>query len=438
MTSVQPETKPARPVMPSATPDVRADLTAKAQAIIARYPAGKARSALLPMLHLVQSADGYVSPEGVAFCAETLGLTKAEVGGVATFYTMYKRRPVGEYLVSVCTNTMCGVLGGQKAYDTLAEHLGVGHDQTTPDGKITLEHAECLAACDYAPVMTVNYEFYDQIDADSALGLVKRLESGERPQPTRGARLCSFKETSLQLAGFLDERDGANADGPAGEPTLAGNRLAERTGVSVPGFDPNTPIKPVPPKAAPASPAAKAPTVPTPAKDSKPAGDDPAPARAATPSNAPGPTAGATSNAGGTANGAVGPANPATSPATGATGSATGATGSASGPAETSQTSGEKPAAEAFTYRAPVEGSEPYGAGSKRVASGAGAPEGFTIKGNEDSGLYHGPASPSYKRTVAEVWFDSIETAEAAGFVAWNAPADVRAARKRAAKEGKK
>ena len=90
-----------------------------AQEILARYPAGRERSALLPLLHLVQSEEGYVSPAGVAFCAETLGLTKAEVGAVATFYTMYKRRPAGEYLVSVCTNTLCDVLGGQEVYDAL-------------------------------------------------------------------------------------------------------------------------------------------------------------------------------------------------------------------------------------------------------------------------------------------------------------------------------
>jgi NADH-quinone oxidoreductase subunit E len=262
-----------RTLLPSGTEEIKADLRAKADAIIARYPAGKARSALLPMLHLVQSVDGYVSPEGIAFCAEHLGLTKAEVGAVATFYTMFKRRPVGEYLVSVCTNTMCGVLGGDKAYKALSEHLGVGHDQTTEDGQITLEHAECLAACDYGPVLTVNYEFFDQVDADQALDIAKRLQSGDRPQPTRGARLCSFKETSLQLAGFLDERDGAVADGPAGEPTLAGNRLAERRGVSVPGFDPSTPIKPVPPKVPPAD--AKPATAPKPAVDRKPAGDTP-------------------------------------------------------------------------------------------------------------------------------------------------------------------
>jgi NADH-quinone oxidoreductase subunit E len=259
-----------RQTLPSATDEGRAELMARAREIMARYPAGRERSALLPMLHLVQSLDGYVSPEGIGFCAEALGLTKAEVGGVATFYTMYKRRPVGEYLVSVCTNTMCGVLGGQQAYEAVSEHLGVGHDQTTDDGQITLEHAECLAACDYAPVMTVNYEFYDQVDAGAALGLVKQLQAGERPQPTRGARLCSFKEISLQLAGFHEDKDPGIADGPAGEPTLAGNRLAERRGISVPGFDPNTPIPPVAPKEAPAAPAA-----PVPAKDSKPAGDLP-------------------------------------------------------------------------------------------------------------------------------------------------------------------
>jgi NADH-quinone oxidoreductase subunit E len=214
----------------------------RARAIIARYPVGRQRSALLPLLHLVQAEEGYVSPAGIAFCADVLGLTKAEVNAVATFYTMYKRRPAGDWLVSVCTNTMCGVLGGDKVFRTLSEHLGVGHDETTADGTITLEHAECLAACDYAPVMTVNYDFFDKIDVDSAMDVVKRLQSGERPQPTRGARLCTFKEIGLQLAGFADEREGAVGEGPAGEPTLAGNRLAERYGVAVPGFDPETPI----------------------------------------------------------------------------------------------------------------------------------------------------------------------------------------------------
>jgi NADH-quinone oxidoreductase subunit E len=246
----------------------------RARQIIARYPEGRSRSALLPLLHLVQSEQGYVSPEGIAFCAEVLNITKAQVGAVATFYTMYKRKPTGDYLVSVCTNTMCGVLGGDKAFEALRDYLGVGHDETTSDGKITLEHAECLAACDYAPVMTVNYEFFDQITEDSALTLVKQLQNGERPQPTRGTRLCTLKEMAVQLAGFADDRgDDVIADCPAGEPTLAGNRLAERFGIAVPGFDPETPIakKDEAPAKKPVE------TLPKAASDAKPAGDGPTP-----------------------------------------------------------------------------------------------------------------------------------------------------------------
>jgi NADH-quinone oxidoreductase subunit E len=251
---------------------------ASAREIMARYPAGRERSALLPMLHLVQSEQGYVSPEGMAFCAELLGITRAQVAAVATFYTMYKRQPAGDWLVSVCTNTMCGVLGGDEVFATLRELLGVGHDETTEDGTITLEHAECLAACDYAPVMTVNYEFFDRVEPDQAIEVVKQLQNGERPVPSRGARLCTFKEISRQLAGWADDRDGAVGEGPAGEPTLAGNRLAERFGISVPGFDPDTPIGRREDEGA--GPGNRVPTsAPKPASDRKPAGDSPAVAK---------------------------------------------------------------------------------------------------------------------------------------------------------------
>jgi NADH-quinone oxidoreductase subunit E len=235
---------------PAAAP-LAEKLLAEAQEILARYPAGRERSALLPLLHLVQSEEGFVSPAGVSFCAEVLGINKAQVGAVATFYTMYKRRPTGDYLVSVCTNTMCNVLGGQEVYDGLVEHLGVGHDETTADGSITLEHAECLAACDYGPVLTVNYDFYDNVTPDAAVGLVDRLRAGERPAPTRGARLCTLKEMSKQLAGFSDLRDGAVADGPAGAPTLRGVTLAQEHGIAVANFNPDTAIpqtKPAPSK----------------------------------------------------------------------------------------------------------------------------------------------------------------------------------------------
>jgi NADH-quinone oxidoreductase subunit E len=227
---------------PVAAP-LAATLLEPALEILARYPAGRERSALLPLLHLVQTAEGYVTPRGVTFCAEILGINKAQVGAVATFYTMYKRRPTGDYLVSVCTNTLCNVMGGQEVYDELSEHLGVGHDQTTADGKITLEHAECLAACDYAPVVTVNYDFaIDQATPDGAVGLVEQLRNGERPTPSRGGQICSLKEMQLQLAGFADPREESVAAGPAGAPTLRGVTLAQEHGIAVADFNPDTPI----------------------------------------------------------------------------------------------------------------------------------------------------------------------------------------------------
>jgi NADH-quinone oxidoreductase subunit E len=220
----------------------------RAREIIARYPEDKQRSALLPLLHLVQAEHGQVTPAGVAFCAEQLGITKAEVGAVATFYTMYKRRPTGDYLVSVCTNTLCDVLGGGEIYRRLAGDLGVGHDETSADGKVTLEHAECLAACDYGPVVTVNYDFYDNQTPDTASDLVVKLRGSQRPMPSRGPRLCTLKEMALQLAGFGDERDGAVAEGLAGAPTLRGVTLAAQARVTAPSYDPNTPIPAAPSK----------------------------------------------------------------------------------------------------------------------------------------------------------------------------------------------
>ncbi|GAB3645717.1 NADH-quinone oxidoreductase subunit NuoE [Glycomyces tarimensis] len=214
----------------------------QAGAIVARYPEGRQRSALLPLLHLVQSHDGYVSDEGIAFCAEVLGLTKAQVQAVSTFYTMYKREPAGDWLVSVCTNTLCHTKGGQRIFDALATELDVGHDETTPDGTITLEHAECLAACDYAPVVTVNYEFFDNMDEAESLDLVRQLKEGKRPVPSRGAPLCTLREMSVQLAGFEEERQAGLEGNAQGEATLAGARLAAEAGITAPAFDPEAPL----------------------------------------------------------------------------------------------------------------------------------------------------------------------------------------------------
>ena len=204
--------------------DVRTRLAADAKEIIAKYPHG--RSALVPLLHLVQSEEGYVSPTGIRFCADQLGLTTAEVTAVATFYTMYRRRPSGEYHVGVCTNTLCAVLGGDAIFAALTDHLGIANNETTEDGKITLEHVECNAACDSAPVVMVNWEFFDNQTPESAKRLVDDLRAGHQVQPTRGAPLCTFKETARILAGFPDPRPEAVAATPnSGPAALAGLHL---------------------------------------------------------------------------------------------------------------------------------------------------------------------------------------------------------------------
>ncbi|WP_022868536.1 NADH-quinone oxidoreductase subunit NuoE [Schaalia vaccimaxillae] len=227
----------------SYTPEVEARLRAESAEIIGRYPTGHSRSAMLPMLHLVQSEDGYVSPDGIALISDILDVTRAEVSAVATFYTQYKRHPNGDYLVGVCTNALCAVMGGDDIWEAVSKHVGVGSDETNESGKITLERIECNAACDYAPVVMVNWEFFDNQTPESAIALVDDLENGRPAHPTRGANVVpTFKEVEHTLAGFLD---GHEHEGPsAGEPTLLGKRIADANGwtepVAVPGSDNET------------------------------------------------------------------------------------------------------------------------------------------------------------------------------------------------------
>ncbi|GAA1135620.1 NADH-quinone oxidoreductase subunit NuoE [Nocardioides aquiterrae] len=198
--------------------------------IAARYP--EPRSGLLPMLHLVQSVEGRVTPEGIEACAEILGLTAADVSGVATFYTMYKRRPVGDYHVGVCTNTLCAVMGGDAIFERLKSHLDVGNDETTEDGKVTLEHVECNAACDFAPVMMVNWEFMDNMTPESAVQLVDDLREGKEVRSTRGPRVVTWREAERVLAGFPD---GLADEGPAAGPaSLVGLGIARERGWTAP------------------------------------------------------------------------------------------------------------------------------------------------------------------------------------------------------------
>jgi len=214
-------------------------LKADAAEITGRYP--KARSALLPLLYLVQAEEGYVSTEGIRFCAEVLGITETEVRGVSTFYTMYKHEPAAEYQVGVCINTTCAIMGGDQIYAELAEHLGADpredhshHDIKSADGKVAVERLECNAACDYAPVLMVNWEFFDNQTPEKAKKLVDDLRAGAQGvQPTRGpSRLCTWKQANRILAGF---GDGQASEGPsAGPASLVGLKLAKEQGWKAP------------------------------------------------------------------------------------------------------------------------------------------------------------------------------------------------------------
>ncbi|UVJ60194.1 NADH-quinone oxidoreductase subunit NuoE [Trueperella pyogenes] len=213
------------------TPEVEARLRADAAEVVARYP--RPRSAIMPLLHLIQSEDGFCSPRGITLVADILDLTRAQVSAVATFYSQYRRHPNGEYNVGVCTNALCAVMGGDAIWDELSAYVGVGHDQTTADGKITLEQLECNAGCDYAPVIMVNWEFFDNQTPASAKQIVDDIRAGRDLHPTRGAeKVHTFKEISRVLAGF---EDGHVDEGPAaGEASLRGLRIARDKGWSAP------------------------------------------------------------------------------------------------------------------------------------------------------------------------------------------------------------
>jgi len=192
--------------------------------IISRYP--RKRSAIMPLLHFAQARDGYVTKESIETIAQKLDLETAEVTAVASFYTQYKREPVGEYHVGVCINTLCAVMSGDAIYEGLKEHLGIENNCTTKDGKVSLERIECNAACDYAPVVMTNWEFYDNQTVQSAKDLVDGMRNGNPPAPTRGPnKLPTWRENSAVLAGISDGRFGEGVS--AGEPSLLGLKLSK-------------------------------------------------------------------------------------------------------------------------------------------------------------------------------------------------------------------
>ena len=166
------------------TPALRAENTITAKEIIARYP--RPKSALIPLLHLAQEQDGYVAEDAMAHIAELIGVTPAEVLGTCSFYEMFKREPVGEYLVNVCTNISCMLLGGEELLHHLEDRLGIKSGSTTPDGTFTIEDVECIAACTEAPCLQVNYRYFYKVTP----GRRRRADRRPPPRPAgpRGAR----------------------------------------------------------------------------------------------------------------------------------------------------------------------------------------------------------------------------------------------------------
>jgi len=176
------------------------ELRVRVEEIKARYP--DARSAMMPLLYLVQSQEGHVSREGMREVAEVLGVTTAEVEAVASFYTMIRRRPTGRYVISVCTNLSCALLGARRVYERAREVLGPDCEAVTEDGTFTLHEEECLGACDAAPVVQVNFRNYDRVDEDDIERLISSIRSGKVPTASRGGVPSDFEETSRRLAGI--------------------------------------------------------------------------------------------------------------------------------------------------------------------------------------------------------------------------------------------
>jgi NADH-quinone oxidoreductase subunit E len=253
---------------------------ARAEELIARYP--QRRSALLPILFLLQAEDGYVSPAGVAQVADLLGLTKAEVGAVATFYTMFRRRPVGKYLVSVCKTLSCQLRGAREISAALTERLEVPLGGTDQSGMVTVEEVECLAACDGAPVVQVNTENYERLTTEEGLALVEALLRDEVPPPTFAAD-GSVTEPSTaalhwRLAGLGDL---PAATGREAEPATAadGQPAARRIGREPSPPEPTEQREAGEPQPAEGAGAAapEAPTEPAPPEDQEPAAAHEAP-----------------------------------------------------------------------------------------------------------------------------------------------------------------
>jgi NADH-quinone oxidoreductase subunit E len=182
----------------------------EARAIVARYPEGRERSAIMPLLYLAQSVEGYLSRDGLREVGELLGLTTAEVEAVATFYTLFRLRPTGTHLVNVGTNLACTLRGARGVYDAACEAAGVGHGQDrSDDGLLSVHEEECLGVCELAPAVQINVANHDRVTPERMRELIAALRNDEVPTPARGPAVPSFRVASRVLAGL--DADGVGA-----------------------------------------------------------------------------------------------------------------------------------------------------------------------------------------------------------------------------------
>lgn len=191
--------------------------------IISRYP--RPRSAIIPLLHLAQEQDGYVTESAMRHVGELVGATSAEILGTCSFYEMFKRHEVGRFLVNVCTNISCQLVGGEELLAAFEDALGITAGETTPDGMFTLEDVECIAACTEAPACQVNYRYFHRLDPADVAQLLADLRDGalDDDVPDHGVLAfvrqhiredrrgpISSPETAVRPAWF-DAREGASS-----------------------------------------------------------------------------------------------------------------------------------------------------------------------------------------------------------------------------------
>jgi len=175
-----------------------------AKKIIAKYPAGRQQSAVMPLLDLAQRQVGWTSIAVIEYIAEMLEMAPIRVQEVVTFYTMYNQKPVGQYHVQVCTNICCLLRGSDGVGETVKELLGIEWGETTADGKFTLAEVECLGACVNAPMMQINDDYYEDLTPESTKAVLEALKRGETPAPgPQGGRQFSAPEGGPTTLGDL-------------------------------------------------------------------------------------------------------------------------------------------------------------------------------------------------------------------------------------------